>query len=51
MQKYTFTLKHDNGFQIIKTIAKNIDSAIKTACAVENCPELAIVAIHIKPIK
>jgi hypothetical protein len=33
------------------TPAKDLETAVKIICAVENCPELAIVSIHIKAIK
>jgi hypothetical protein len=50
MKAYTFRLKYDGGFHTIRTVAQSLDAAVEIVCTAENCPEVAIVGIWIKPI-
>ena len=48
MNKYTFTLEHDNGKDKVSVYAKNLHSAIAQILNNEDCPERAILNINIK---
>jgi hypothetical protein len=48
MFKYTFTLQHDAGVHVLITVARNIETAVKTVLDQELAPERAIISIHIE---
>lgn len=50
MKKYHFTLKSDTGTVRIRTVATDLQAAIRIVCAAELCPESAIIAIRIREV-
>jgi hypothetical protein len=46
MNRYTFTIKHDNSSQELTVYAKNLHSAIEQIKNAEGCPENAISRIE-----
>jgi ferredoxin len=46
MKKHVFKLKHDKGYVTITLFGhSSIESATKTICAIERCPERAIKSV------